>query len=174
MLSLRSARGLVSFRIQPAAPGPLLINSLSEGGGQLEGFWLERPGGYHVELSLPLSSALVDLSIGAVDAEIIANRRVVAREAGTLDAGLPATWLSLAAELVELKSWLSSVIPRGSRAWVIDTAEPMTAAASIVIALRKVWPSDSTKPRPRIQTTAVTAALQNIVGPVPWLLFLYA
>ncbi len=122
LLSLRSARGLVSFRIQPAAPGPLLINSLSEGGGQLEGFWLERPGGYQVELSLPLSSALVDLSIGAVDAEIIANRRVVAREAGTLDAGLPATWLSLAAELAELKSWLSSVIPRGSRAWVIDTA----------------------------------------------------
>jgi len=41
LLFLRGARGLVGFRVHTAAPGPLNLSSQTEGGGQLEGYWLD-------------------------------------------------------------------------------------------------------------------------------------
>jgi signal transduction histidine kinase len=120
VLHLRTARGLASFRIHTAAPGRLLLSSLSEGDGQLEGYWLDRPDGYDVELSLPMSPGLVDLGIGAQDAEAAFGGAVVAREAGTLENGLPANWLTLTPRDGPLGDWLAGVIPAAHRAWVLD------------------------------------------------------
>jgi two-component system sensor histidine kinase ChvG len=119
-LFLRSARGLINFRIHTAAPGPLNLTSLTEGGGQLQGYWLDRADGYVVELSLPLSSELVDLSIGAIDAQSQGGIQGLMTTVGTVENDAPASWLSLVDQSQELNSWLSSVIPEGSRAWIID------------------------------------------------------
>jgi len=116
-LFLRSARGLISFRIHTAAPGPLNLNSLTAGGGQLQGYWLDTPDGYRVELSLPLSSELVDLSIGATDARAAQNKL---QFAGTIENDTPASWLSLVSQDSDLNAWLFGVVPPGSRAWVLD------------------------------------------------------
>jgi signal transduction histidine kinase len=121
LLFLRSARGLISFRIHTAAPGPLNLTSVTEGGGQLQGYWLDRPDGYQVEISLPLSSELVDLSLGAVDVVQGVNGRQIASSAGTLDNSLPSGWLHLEPKDSGLSDWLAEVIPQGSRAWVLDT-----------------------------------------------------
>jgi dedicated sortase system histidine kinase len=120
VLFLRSARGLVSFRIQTAAPGPLTMTSLTEGGGQLQGYWLERPDGYRLELALPVAASMVDLSIGSVDVEMVAGVARRAGTAGTLQDERPATWLSLAGDLPDLDDWLAAAIPDGSRAWLVD------------------------------------------------------
>jgi two-component system sensor histidine kinase ChvG len=121
MLYLRSARGLTSFRIHTAAPGPLTLNSQSEGGGQLQGYWMDKPGGYTVEISLPLSSELVDMSIGAIDvAETPAGISLV-NAAGTVDAESPASWLSLDGQSMNLNRWLSGVVPAGARALIVDS-----------------------------------------------------
>ena len=120
MLTLRSARGLVSFNISTAAPGLLNLTSMTEGGGQLQGYWMDEPGSYLVELSLPFSRDLVDLSIGAVDVRGISNSRQTQTVAGTIENGVPAGWLSLAPQNSELDSWLSGVVPTGARAWLVD------------------------------------------------------
>jgi dedicated sortase system histidine kinase len=120
ILFLRSARGLISFRIHTAAPGPLNLTSLTEGGGQLQGYWLDRPDGYVMELSLPQTTELVDLSIGAIDVQNRSGAQRMANSVGTVENEVPATWLSLVDRSPELDTWLSSVVPDGSRAWVID------------------------------------------------------
>ncbi|MFT5139828.1 MAG: two-component system sensor histidine kinase ChvG, partial [Rhodothermales bacterium] len=119
-LFLRSARGLINFRIHTAAPGPLNLTSLTEGGGQLQGYWLDRPDGYVVELSLPLSSELVDLSIGSIDVQNRSGTQSSVSSIGTVENNVPGSWLSLVDQSEELNSWLSGVIPEGSRAWIID------------------------------------------------------
>ncbi len=120
LLFIRSARGLVSFRIHTAAPGPLNLTSLTDVGGQIQGYWQDRPDGYLVELSLPLSSELMDLSIGAIDVHPGAAGQQLITSAGTIGDGVPRSWLSLTAQVTDLSHWLSSVIPRGSRGWVVD------------------------------------------------------
>lgn len=125
LLFLRSSRGLVSFRIHTAAPGPLNLSSQNEGGGQLEAYWLDVPGGYRIEIALPISSDLVDLSIGAIDQRSPrtgqqAGGQPDAQQAGTLADGLPSTWLSLSRENEGLKFWLAGVTPPGARSWVLD------------------------------------------------------
>lgn len=121
VLFLRSARGLISFRINTAAPGPLTLSSQSEGGGQLQGYWLDNADGYTVEIALPLSSELVDLSIGVVDAAETPAGLSVINTAGTVESDTPVSWLSLAGQMPELNRWLSAVIPAGARAWIVDS-----------------------------------------------------
>jgi signal transduction histidine kinase len=120
VLYLRGVRGMVSFEVRTAAPGRLLLSSISEGGGQMEGYWLDRADGYQVELSLPLSPGLTELSIGAQDAEPGSGTAYLARTAGTVSGSLPSDWLSLAARDAELGQWLAGAIPAAHRAWVVD------------------------------------------------------
>ena len=67
-LQVRSPRGLFSFTIAPVAPGPLQLQSERGDSGQVEGFWLEVNGGYHVELALPVSAENTDISFLVLDA----------------------------------------------------------------------------------------------------------
>jgi signal transduction histidine kinase len=120
LLALRSSRGLTNFQIHTAAPGPLLIQSQTEGGGQLDGYWLDRGDGYDVELALPPNVRPVDLSIGVVDVSTGSAGQEVVREAGTMRGGQAAGWLVQSPRLALLDEWLAGVIPPGSRAWVVD------------------------------------------------------
>ncbi len=120
-LFLRGARGLVSFVIQTAAPGPLYLSSHTEAGGQMEGYWVDTSDGYQVELALPLSLELEELSIGAMDAQLTPAGKRVVREAGTLSGRQPASWLRFTSDLTGLRTWLTTMIPPNTRAWVVDT-----------------------------------------------------
>lgn len=119
-LFLRSARGLTHFSMHTAAPGPLLVNSQSAGGGQLEAWWTDRADGYDVEIALPPGGRAVDLSIGAVDVRPGRSGVMETLEAGTVREGRPATWLTPAPPLGPLRVWLAEVIPENTRAWVLD------------------------------------------------------
>jgi dedicated sortase system histidine kinase len=120
LLYLRSERGLVSFRIQTAAPGPLYLSGQGAAGGQVDGHWVDTAEGYQVELTLPLSPELAEMSIGATDAEMSPAGNRVVREAGTLEDGRPASWLRLATHLAELQAWLTAVTPPNARGWIVD------------------------------------------------------
>jgi two-component system sensor histidine kinase ChvG len=120
LLHLRSGRGLTRFRIQTAAPGPLLVESQTTGGGQLVGHWNDHEDGYRVELALPASARAVDLSIGVEDAYRDRAGVVRVSEAGTLRDGQPASWLVPAPRDPALAGWLERVTPPGARAWIID------------------------------------------------------
>lgn len=120
VLYQRSDRGLTRFRIQTAAPGPLLVNSQTAGGGQIAGHWNDTDEGYQLELALPRSSRVMSLSLGVEDAFMDRSGVGRMRAAGTLADGLPASWLSLAGADAELTAWLSAVAPAGARAWVVD------------------------------------------------------
>ncbi len=122
LLYVRSARGLVGFRIHTAAPGPLTLDSQTEGGGQLAGHWLDRADGYDLELALPLKPGLADLSVAVLDVEPTPAGPRQMRELGTLTGGVPSAWLSLSTFSLPLQGWLAGVIPPGSRAWVLDRA----------------------------------------------------
>lgn len=120
VLVLRSGRGLTRFRIQTAAPGPLLVSSQTSGGGQIEGHWRDTEDGYHLELALPPLGRAVDLSVGVEDAWV--DRAGVARigEAGTLRDGQPTSWLTPTAQDAALADWLERAAPERARAWVVD------------------------------------------------------
>jgi signal transduction histidine kinase len=120
LIFLRGARGLVGFRVHTAAPGPLSLSSQTEGGGQLEGYWLDLPDGYQVELALPAAVGLAEISLGAIDAEQGPAGRRVVREAGTLSGQRPDAWLQVAMPMPGLGDWLASVTPAGDRAWIVD------------------------------------------------------
>ncbi|MEM1412957.1 MAG: hypothetical protein AAGH19_11430, partial [Pseudomonadota bacterium] len=102
ILVLRGGRGITRFRIQTAAPGPLLVSSQTEGGGQLEGYWRESDDGYRLELALPPSGRAINLSVGVEDAWRDRASVVRVSEAGTLRDGVPASWLSPSGEDVAL------------------------------------------------------------------------
>jgi signal transduction histidine kinase len=114
-LFLRGSRGQQHYLISTAAPGLFQLNSRGGGSGQLEGFWLDRNGGYSVEMSVPLPDDLAGISIGIVD-PLAAGFR----EAGMLEGQKPAVWLSPVEPDDELKTWLDLVLPDQSRAWVVD------------------------------------------------------
>ncbi len=84
VLYLRNDRGLIRFRIQTAAPGPLLVTSQTDGGGQIAGHWNDRDGGYQLELALPRSSRAMSLSLGVEDAYPDRSGVIRTREAGML------------------------------------------------------------------------------------------
>jgi dedicated sortase system histidine kinase len=131
-LFLRGARGLVAFTIQTAAPGPLYLSSRGQAGGQMEGYWVDTSDGYQVELALPLSVELEELSIGAIDAELTAAGNRVVREAGTLSSRQPSWWLRFASDLAGLRTWLTAMIPPNTRGWVVDAGRWVMADSGIV------------------------------------------
>ena len=120
LLYLRDARGLRQFRIQAAAPGPLLVSSQSPGGGQLQGYWLDTPAGYALELALPPLTASSALSLAAVDVQPDSAGVERRGEAGTLQAGRPRTWLHPLPSHEALQDWLEAVAPPRARAWLVD------------------------------------------------------
>ena len=121
-LVLRSGRGLTAFRIESAAPGPLLISSQSEGGGQLAGHWLDTENGYQLELALPPAGRVMDISLGAEDAWVDRNGVVRIAEFGTFYDGRPAGWLTPTPRDERLGAWLDRVAPEQAQAWVVDSA----------------------------------------------------
>jgi dedicated sortase system histidine kinase len=131
LLFLRGARGLVGFRVHTAAPGPLNLSSQTEGGGQLEGYWLDLPEGYQVEMALPAAVSLAELSLGAVDVERGRAGQRVMREAGTLRAQRPETWLQVAMPMPGLGDWLADVTPAGDRAWIVDERGWVLASSGV-------------------------------------------
>ena len=99
-LVTRNPRGLQRFRIRPGAPGPLQLRSEGGAMGQGEGFWLDTPGGYSLEVSLPAGSEDTDLSFAVTDA---AGRRAGPLQeapAGTAGPSTPSRpqWISLVPE----------------------------------------------------------------------------
>lgn len=130
-LFLRNARGLVQFRVHTAAPGPLLIDSQSEVSGQIEGYWQDTPDGYTVELALPPGAGTLFLSVGAVDHAPGPSGTQIVREAGTLAQGRPARWLAPAPPDTGLATWLSTVIPDATRAWVVDAQGWVVASTQL-------------------------------------------
>jgi dedicated sortase system histidine kinase len=121
-LVIRNPRGLQRFRIHPGAPGPLQLRSESGAMGQGEGFWLDTPGGYSLELSLPAGSEDTDLSFAVTDA---AGRRAGPLQEtppGAAGPTLPARsqWISLVPEWRRLSDWLARSADPATRAWLVD------------------------------------------------------
>ncbi|MDX1381650.1 MAG: hypothetical protein R3233_11040, partial [Xanthomonadales bacterium] len=123
-LVTRNPRGLQRFRIRPGAPGPLQLRSEGGAMGQGEGFWLDTPGGYSLELSLPSGSEDTDISFTVTDA---AGRRagplqeMPAGAAGPSPAGR-SQWISLVPEWARLSDWLARSADPATRAWLVDAA----------------------------------------------------
>lgn len=122
VLVLRNERGLHRFRIQTAAPGPLLVSSQTPGGGQIGGYWLDAADGYRLELALPPGGRAVDLAVGVEDAFEDRAGVVRVREAGTLDGGRVGAWLTPTPPDGSLAAWLRRVTPPGARGWIVDGA----------------------------------------------------
>jgi dedicated sortase system histidine kinase len=115
----RNPRGLFSYSIRPEAPGPLQLNSEAEGGGQVEGYWLDGNSSYRVELSLPAVAQNSDISFAVRDV----GRQgpgLVTRVAGPLDDGLRRQWISLVEKWRGLSNWLADAAPESTRALLVD------------------------------------------------------
>ena len=106
MLYLRSARGLNHFRIQTAAPGPLVVASQTDGGGQLRGYWQDIAGGYQRGAGPAARRALYRPEPRRRGRSLLVPAAAVAREAGTLQAGRAASWLTPAQPAAGSARWL--------------------------------------------------------------------
>jgi two-component system sensor histidine kinase ChvG len=124
-LLIRSPRGLLRYRISPGAPGPLQLRSETGEAGQGEGFWLDTPAGFRVELSLPGGGEDSDISFMVTD----------------LPAEWPGRgeWVSLMPEWRRLSEWLTGFAGGSSRVWLVDregwmladSGSPATRAGSL-------------------------------------------
>jgi signal transduction histidine kinase len=101
-LLTRDPRGLDRFVIRPGAPGPLQLRGEGGRSGQGEGYWLDTPTGYRVELSLPAGDENTDLNL---------------QVPGTNAAG---EWIRLVPEWERLSAWLARTAGQTSRAWLVD------------------------------------------------------
>ena len=142
---LRNPRGLLRYRISPGAPGPLHLRSETGEAGQAEGFWLETPGGFRVELSLPGSGEDSDVTLLAAPAALgqfcwseagdAAERSTTATDSAprptarlTCVPDSPtaaqwpgnAHWINLMPEWYRLSGWLAGFTGPSSRAWLVD------------------------------------------------------
>lgn len=182
-LVLRSGRGLTAFRIESAAPGPLLISSQSAGGGQLAGYWLATDTGYQLELALPPSGRVVDLAIGVEDAWVDRNDVVRVAELGTFRGGRPAGWLTPTPRDERLGAWLDRVTPAQAQGWIVDAGGWVVADTGPRSAMGQRSPSwverfiywlvagdaverfDTVTTRPvRLDTPLVRAAIDGAAG----------
>jgi dedicated sortase system histidine kinase len=112
-LLTRNPRGLQRFQISPGAPGPLQLRSETEAVGQGEGFWLDTPSGYALELSLPAGSADTDVSFQVMDVGGASGAR---RSAGPE----PGQWITLVPEWERMSAWLARTVDESTRAWLVD------------------------------------------------------
>jgi signal transduction histidine kinase len=125
-LLTRNPRGLQRFHISPGAPGPLQLRSQAGAVGQGEGFWLDTPAGYRLELSLPDGGVDTDISFLVVDAAGPGMAGPLAegdpRAAGQAPAAQPARgqWITLLPEWERLSAWLARAAGDSSRAWLVD------------------------------------------------------
>ncbi len=120
LLFLRSERGLTQYRIQTAAPGPLLVSSQTAGGGQIEGHWIDTGDGYQLELALPAVGRGLSLAMGVQDAFMDRAGVARVRETGMLRDTRPSSWFSPAPLDTSLGGWLREVAPTNARAWIVD------------------------------------------------------
>ena len=118
-LLTRNPRGLFSFSIRPEAPGPLQLHSEAEGGGQVEGYWLDVDSGYRVELSLPSSAENSDLTFEVHDVDLRGSG-MQERNAGPLDNGLQRRWINLPGKWHSLSGWFAVSAPEATRTWLVD------------------------------------------------------
>ena len=130
-LLTRNPRGLDRFGIRPGAPGPLQLRGEESDAGQGEGYWLDTPAGFRVELSLPAGDENTDISIGVSEP----------------DAPELSQWIRLVPEWQRLSAWLSQTAGDSSRAWLVDAAgwvladsgAPGGAAEGSVTMARTTW-----------------------------------
>jgi signal transduction histidine kinase len=135
-LLVRNPRGLLSYHISPGAPGPLQLRSETGESGQGEGFWLDTPAGFRVELSLPGGGVDSDFAFQVASAATGRNCRNVPGAArpdaprlycetgapADIAAGWPAgsAWVSLMPEWLRLSAWLAGFADASSRVWLVD------------------------------------------------------
>jgi len=115
----RNPRGLFSFSIRPEAPGPLQLHSEAEGGGQVEGYWLDGESGYRVELSLAESAQNSDISFEVRDAGA-RDSALSDRVAGPVDDGVRRQWISLVEKWNGLSKWFADSAPEATRTLLVD------------------------------------------------------
>jgi signal transduction histidine kinase len=129
-LLTRNPRGLNRYSIHPGAPGPLQLRGEGGEAGQGEGYWLDTPTGFRVELSLPAGDENTDISVGVTDRMAEFSQ-----------------WIRLVPEWERLSVWLSRTAGESSRAWLVDAAgwvladseTPGTAAEGPLTAPRTTW-----------------------------------
>jgi len=165
-LLTRNPRGLERFVIRPGAPGPLQLRGEGGAAGQGEGYWLDAPAGYRVELSLPAGDENTDLNLQFPGS------------------GARNDWIRLVPEWERLSAWLARTASETSRAWVVDRegwvlADSRPAGAShdagpapqttwlqrlvyrlvadAAMEIREGWPADPV----RLNEVAVTRALEG-------------
>lgn len=117
-LLIRSPRGLFSFTINPAAPGPLQLNSEREPSGQIEGYWQDQENGYRLELALPSTVRNTDISfqVRRTGEESSHSPSI----AGPMADTARPVWISLEAGWPGLASWLNRSGLDAARTWVVD------------------------------------------------------
>lgn len=113
-LLTRDPRGMQRFQISPGAPGPVQLRSETEAVGQGEGFWLDTPYGYALELSLPAGAVDTDVSFQVSDVGVASGTR---RSAGPE----PGQWIALVPEWKPMSAWLARTVDASTRAWLVDT-----------------------------------------------------
>lgn len=121
-LMARDPRGLYSYTIAPEAPGPLQLSSERGGTGQVDGFWLDRPGAgagaaYRVELALPLSARDAEIAVQAETVGFATGSPASTGSSGGV--GRP-DWLRLVPEWYEFSDWLSASTLDETRSWLVD------------------------------------------------------
>jgi len=124
-LLTRNPRGLQRFHIAPGAPGPLQLRSETEAVGQGDGFWLDTPAGFALELSLPAGSADTDVSFRVKDQGGASGaQRVAGPQQGQ--------WIALQPEWARLSAWLARTVDASTRAWLVDPAAWVLADSGVV------------------------------------------
>ena len=121
-LAARDPRGLYRYTISPGAPGPLQLSSEGGGSGQVDGFWLDRPGAgdgaaYRVELALPLAARDAEI---AVQAETVDGGDGRWPAAGTRGGAGRPDWIRLIPEWYEFSDWLAASTLEANRSWLVD------------------------------------------------------
>ncbi|MCU0990386.1 MAG: ATP-binding protein [Xanthomonadales bacterium] len=124
-LLTRNPRGLQRFHIAPGAPGPLQLRSETEAVGQGEGFWLDTPAGFALELSLPAGSEDTDVSFRVTDQGGASGAQ---RAAGPQQG----QWIALQPEWARLSAWLARTVDASTRAWLVDPAAWVLADSGAV------------------------------------------
>jgi signal transduction histidine kinase len=146
-LLIRNPRGLLRYDISPGAPGPLQLRSETGEAGQGEGFWLDTPAGFRIELSLPGGGVDSDIAfrvapasggqacwnvsgpdqertLPAQGADRWSAPRLACRTGASAEAASDwqagGGWVSLMPEWRRLSAWLSGFADASSRVWLVD------------------------------------------------------